>query len=141
MKNDVVKPVEVATESAKSADKAVKAEVKAVTKKAEGKEVAKTTAKKTEVKKTTTKETAKKPAAKKTTTTKKTTETMTACKVYIQLPNVEIVAEDVMNKVLEVYKAEGNKAKAKSVNLYIKPEENAAYYVINDSVAGKVDIF
>ena len=28
----------------------------------------------------------------------------------------------------------------KSVSLYLKPEENAAYYVINEEVSGKIDL-
>lgn len=61
--------------------------------------------------------------------------------VFIQTNYSEIVADDVIKKALEAYKAEGNKAKVNNINVYIKPEENAAYYVVNDTVAGRVDIF
>lgn len=94
------------------------------------------------------KATATKKAATKTTTAKKTAtkkkaeekETMTN-HVFIQTNYSEIVADDVIKKALEAYKAEGNKAKVNNINVYIKPEENAAYYVVNDTVAGRVDIF
>lgn len=81
--------------------------------------------------------TAKKPATKKKAEEK---ETMTN-HVFIQTNYSEIVADDVIKKALEAYKAEGNKAKVNNINVYIKPEENAAYYVVNDTVAGRVDIF
>ena len=61
--------------------------------------------------------------------------------VFVQTSYSEIVADDVIKKALEAYKAEGNKAKVNNINVYIKPEENAAYYVVNDTVAGRVDIF
>lgn len=94
------------------------------------------------------KATATKKAATKTTTAKKTAtkkkaeekETMTN-HVFIQTNYSEIVADDVIKKALEAYKAEGNKVKVNNINVYIKPEENAAYYVVNDTVAGRVDIF
>lgn len=89
----------------------------------------------------------KKAAAKKT-TAKKTTARKTAeakeavtSHVVIQTSYSEIIADDVIRKALEAYEAEGNKTKVKNINVYIKPEENAAYYVVNDTVAGKVDIF
>ncbi len=96
---------------------------------------------------------AKKAAATKKTATKTTTAKKTATKkkaeeketmtnhVFIQTNYSEIVADDVIKKALEAYKAEGNKAKVNNINVYIKPEENAAYYVVNDTVAGRVDIF
>ena len=33
-----------------------------------------------------------------------------------------------------------NASEMKSVVLYLKPEDNAAYYVINDEVSGKIDL-
>lgn len=41
----------------------------------------------------------------------------------------------------ELWVAEGKKVKdIKSLNLYVKPEENAAYYVINDDFSGKIEL-
>ena len=38
--------------------------------------------------------------------------------------------------------AEGMKESAiKSLNIYVKPFENAAYYVVNGDVTGRVDLF
>ena len=33
------------------------------------------------------------------------------------------------------------KVKAKDLSLYIKPEDNACYYVANNGIAGKVDLY
>ena len=62
-------------------------------------------------------------------------------KVYIQYAGNEALAKDVLERAKEAYIAEGFKATGiKSVQLYLKPEENAAYYVINNT-AGKIDLF
>ena len=49
--------------------------------------------------------------------------------------NVEAVAEACKAD----FKA-NNKGTVKTLNVYIKPEDNAAYYVVNDTVNGKVDL-
>ena len=119
--------------------KAVKAEATKAVEAAKPEDTAKATKPATKAKKT---------PAKKTTTEKKATTTKAAATkteltshVVIQTSYSEIVADDVITKALNAYKEEGNKTKVKNINVYIKPEENAAYYVINDKVAGKVDIF
>lgn len=134
------KKVEAKKEEVKTEEKTVEAKKTETTAKA-----AEDTAKAEKVAK---KAAATKKAATKTTTAKKTAtkkkaeekETMTN-HVFIQTNYSEIVADDVIKKALEAYKAEGNKAKVNNINVYIKPEENAAYYVVNDTVAGRVDIF
>ena len=48
----------------------------------------------------------------------------------------------VEEKVKAQVVAEGVKASAiKSLNIYVKPFENAAYYVANGDVTGRVDLF
>ena len=44
---------------------------------------------------------------------------------------------DVVENVKKAYKAEGNKAAIKKLQVYVKPEEGVAYYVINDVAEGK----
>ena len=101
----------------------------------------------TSEKKTTTKpaaKTTKAAAAKKTTkttTTKKTTAkpAKVECELYIQYNGnqldqavlLERVEEDCINQGISV----------KELKLYLKPEDNACYYVANGSFAGKVDLF
>ncbi len=43
-------------------------------------------------------------------------------------------------KAKEAWTAGGNKIKdIKTLNIYVKPEESAAYYVINDDVTEKIE--
>lgn len=47
----------------------------------------------------------------------------------------------ILNKAKEIWINSGNKLKdIKTLNLYIKPEENAIYYVINDNTSGQFSI-
>lgn len=114
----------------------VKAEVKPEPAKAEAKAAP---AKKTTVKKAAAKKApAKKAAEVKTETEPKKTATKipTAVKnagVYVQFDNKENELEALKNRIVEKWCAdEGHKPSAiKEMNIYIKPEDNAAYYVIN----------
>ena len=86
----------------------------------------------------------KKPAAK-TTATKKTTAKKTTAKVaakntvYIQFNGRQVDYDEVLKKVAADCKKQ--KASSKDVTLYIKPEDNACYYVANNGIAGKVDLY
>lgn len=74
---------------------------------------------------------------------KRTATRKTAVKenVYLQYMGKEINKEDLLTQVKEIWTKEmGKKAsEMKSVTLYLKPEENAAYYVVNDDVTGKLE--
>ena len=125
----------------------VKAEVKTEIKtettapKAEVKEEVKEEAKKAPAKKTEVKEEAKKAPAKKATPAKAAkAEIKTA--LYVQFAGNEATETDIIDKVKAAYVAEGHKESAiKEINLYVKPEEYAVYYVINDKSSGKVNLF
>ena len=90
-------------------------------------------------------------APKKTTTTKAaTTKTTTAKKetvkketvITVQYLGNEVSVASVEEKVKAAFVAEGNKASSiKTLNIYVKPEEFAAYYVINGDFSGRVDLF
>ncbi len=126
-KTEVKAPVkaEVKTETTAPKAEEVKAEVKEEAKKAP--------AKKAEVK-----EEAKKAPAKKATPAK--AEIKTA--LYVQFAGNEVTEADIIDKVKAAYVAEGHKESAiKEINLYVKPEEYAVYYVINDKAIGKVNLF
>ena len=99
-------------------------------------------------KKTTT--AAEKPAAAKKTATKTTAAKKTAAPAAkkaaavkevakIQFDGCEFDVAEIIEKAKADYKA-NNKAAVKSVDVYIKPEEKAAYYVVNGKVEGKVDL-
>ena len=127
-----VKAAEVKVEAKKV--EAVKAEpVKAEAKKAPAKkaEPKKETVKKETVKK----ETTKKAATK--TTTKKAVNTA----VVVQFGGQEVSMDTVIENAKKAFEAEGNKVSAiKDIQIYVKPEEYAAYYVIN-GVTGKINLF
>lgn len=123
------KPVEKKVE-VKAAAPAAKAEPakKAATpaKAAAPKKAAAPAAKKAPAKKTA----AKKPAAKAAVKTEE---------VYVQHAGQEFLTSDIVEKVKETYKAAGHRVSSiKSLKVYVKPEEYAAYYVINEKDSGKV---
>ncbi|MEE0419616.1 MAG: DUF6465 family protein [Lachnospiraceae bacterium] len=62
--------------------------------------------------------------------------------VFLQYGGKEISNEDVVKKVKEIWtKTLKNKVgDIKTISIYLKPEENMAYYVINDDVTGSVEL-
>ena len=138
----------MAKDSLKEVEKV--AEVKPAAKneaKAETKTVAKTDAK-TTTKSAANKETkaAAKPVAKKEakpaakTTAKKAEEVKTT--TLVQYQNKEVDMTKVEERVKAQFVSEGHKSSdIKTVNIYVKPEEYSAYYVINDKFSGRVDLF
>jgi len=62
--------------------------------------------------------------------------------VYLQFLGKELNKEDIIKKVKENWtKVLKNKVgDIKSITLYLKPEENAAYFVINGEITGSVDL-
>ena len=104
-------PVSNSTVEVKAAEtKTVKAEAKAEGKKAEEPK----------------KETAKKAPAKR--TTAKDIKTS----VVVQFAGKEVTEKDLIAAVKKAYTKKGNKVgDIKTIEIYVKPEESAAYYVVN----------
>lgn len=123
VKKDTVKAEPVKKETAKT-EPAKKETVK--------KEPVKKTAKKTSGKK----ETAKKVAKNTEKTTKKTN---VKSEMFIQYDGNQIDSVALLERVQADCASEG--IKVKELKLYIKPEDNACYYVANGNVAGKVDLY
>lgn len=87
-------------------------------------------------KETAKKEPAKKTAVKKTAKTEKPAMTQN---IYVQFAGNEILTADLVAKVTENWVALGHRASSiKSLDLYVKPEDMAAYYVINGKESGKI---
>ncbi len=98
------------------------------------------------------KETVKKTAAKKTSkavSAKKESETAAkgAAKkmeeqIVIQFAGKECTKDDLMNRINEIWTSEYGKkvSEMKKAAFYVKTEESAVYYVINDDITGKFDI-
>ena len=83
-------------------------------------------------------ETKVKAAVKKTTAKKEVVKEA----VYLQFSGKEVSKDELIAQVKDVWTKEMKKKAAdlKSIALYLKPEDEAAYYVINDSFAGKIDL-
>lgn len=65
-----------------------------------------------------------------------------APEVYLQYCGEEADQNVIIEKIKEQYVSEGHRAgNIKSLKLYLKPEDRAAYYVINERFAGKVELF
>ena len=114
---------------------------KAETKTAAASKRAKAVAKKTEE---TVKDTAvaTKVAAKKTAAKAAAKTAAVAPVSVLQFQGKEVDLTEVYDRVKAAFVAEGHKASTiKTVKTYVKPEENAAYYVINDKFSGRVDLF
>lgn len=62
--------------------------------------------------------------------------------VYLQYLGKEIDKEDLVKEVKNIWTKElkNKAADLKSITLYLKPEENAAYYVINEETTGKIEL-
>ncbi|SFU72287.1 DUF6465 family protein [Butyrivibrio sp. M55] len=101
----------------------------------------KATATKTAAKKTTTKKaTAKKTTAKKTTTRKAATKPNVM--IEIQYSYKHISNEELVQKSLDNYQYDlkGDPSKVKKLSIYVKPQEDKAYYVVDDKISGDIDI-
>ena len=139
----LTKAPDVKAEVKESVKEAAK-KVETVTKKAEA--AAETTGKKAEAAAEAKAETAAKKVEKAKTTAKK------AVKKTVKEPaKTELIVEfqgnaasiaNLEDKVKAQFVAEGHRAGCiKTLNIYIKPEDYKAYYVINDKFTGSVDLF
>ena len=86
-----------------------------------------------------TKTTAQAAATPKKTTTRKTTRKAAPklnTEVYIQFWGKEVYAKDIVSRIKDVWTNEMGKKESELLDLkvYIKPEENAAHYVINGQI-------
>ncbi len=78
-----------------------------------------------------------KTAAKTTKTTKTTKAKETKVSVTVEFNNKNTSIDAVVEAVKEAYKAEGNKDAVETVELFVQPENNVAYYVVNGKAEGK----
>lgn len=61
--------------------------------------------------------------------------------MFVEYKGLQIEEKDIIAKVKELWVNDGNKIKdIKELKLYVKPEEAAAYYVINEDKSGKIDL-
>lgn len=130
-KETVEKAAEKATEAAaevkETAEKAVEKAAETVEKTAEA---AKTTAKKTATKA--------KADAVKTETKKRVTRKPTK-KIVLQYLGKEFDEAELTERAIAQFNSVEGGVAVKTITMYLKPEEDAAYYVINDQYTGRVD--
>ena len=138
------KAVEVKEAVKETAAKAVEKAAETVEKTAEA---AKTTAKKTATKAkaaTTKKATAAKKTVKakadavKTETKKRVTRKPTK-KIVLQYLGKEFDEAELTERAIAQFNSVEGGVAVKTITMYLKPEEDAAYYVINDQYTGRVD--
>ena len=84
--------------------------------------------------------------AKTAATAKKTVEKAPATKtastsvnVVLQFDFGEIASEEVVERCIKAYEAE-NKTKIKTIDVYVKPADKKAYYVVNKKSAGSIEL-
>ena len=92
-----------------------------------------------------TKTTAQAAATPKKTTTRKTTRKAAPklnTEVYIHFWGKEVYAKDIVSRIKDVWTNEMGKKESELLDLkvYIKPEENAAHYVINGDTMGCISL-
>ncbi len=62
--------------------------------------------------------------------------------VILQYYGEDVDVDKVVERIKDTFAGEGHRVSSiKKLQVYLKPEERAAYYVINDKQAGKVDLF
>lgn len=59
--------------------------------------------------------------------------------VYVQFLGKEEKVDDLIAAAKAAFAVDHARTKVADLKLYIKPEDNAAYYVINEKFAGKID--
>ena len=59
--------------------------------------------------------------------------------VYVQFQDTEVEVGALMEAARAAFREVKKRTAINDMKLYIKPEEKAAYYVINEKFAGKVD--
>ncbi len=62
-------------------------------------------------------------------------------KRIIQFSGKEVILGELEQKVKEIWREQGNLQKdIKSMEIYVKIEENNCYYVINETISGKFEL-
>ena len=73
---------------------------------------------------------------------KKTTKKVVNANVMVEFNGKSVSTDVIVENIKKAFEAEGNQLSAiKDFQVYVKPEDNAAYYVINQDITGKVNLF
>ena len=135
------KASEVKTEVKAEAETKIAEKVNEVAEKAAEIAVEKAAETKTAVKAAAKKTAEKVGTAKKTAAAKKAEKAPLIPEIKIQFAGNEADEDEIVNAIKNKYVSEGHRASAiKSLQIYLKPEESAAYYVVNGDTTGKIDL-
>ena len=66
--------------------------------------------------------------------------TNTQVHTYVQAYGKEISEDVIISRIKDAYRAENPDKEVESLNIYIKPEDNKVYYVVNNNFAGEINI-
>lgn len=139
VKEDFMNPPEVKEATQEEPKDTVKEKV--TSEKVPAKKDAKTPAKKTTARKSI-KKVSEKPvkAVEKKPATRRTTKKESAAEIYIQYLGKELSTKNILENIKNLWTGEmGRKEKdLKDVKVYIKPEENKAYFVVNGNETGYI---
>lgn len=134
-------PVSAKTEVKKEEVKPVPAKQETETKKLEVKK--EETPKKASAKTTAAKKTTRKPAAKRGAKRGPKPASERTVELYVQYGGKEVAYTDLVNRIKDMWKEQGKRETSlKTLNIYVKPEDSKAYYVINeekDCITGEID--
>ena len=72
--------------------------------------------------------------------TKDEKDTKVNMEVILQYREYEVNMDAVTERVKAHYTAKGHKEPIENMQIYVKPEDFTAYFVINDGVVGKVNL-
>ena len=61
--------------------------------------------------------------------------------VFVEFNNAQESIDELVENVKKKFAADGNTEEIKSVKIYLKPEERTAYYVVNDTIHGQMDVY
>ncbi len=59
---------------------------------------------------------------------------------FVQYLGKEIDMEALAAQAKSIFRAENKRAAVTSCRIYLKPEDNAAYYVVNENFCGRIDL-
>lgn len=60
--------------------------------------------------------------------------------MVLQFGENEVAVAAISEKVKNSYKESGNEAQMQDIKIYVKPEDNKVYYVVNGEFEGSVDL-
>lgn len=132
-KTPVEETAEVKAETTEAVVPEVKEEGKQPAKRGRKKKTETAAAEGTTAKKTETKQPAKRGR-------KKAEEARKEITTIVQYKGHQIEEKDMIEKVENAWKAEGNKTPIETITMYVKPEDGKIYYVVN-GLSGSVDLF